>query len=78
VRVVVGSILTTVKEGDMVDRADELGYFAFGRLSHSELEGNEADERFKGDLLLFACLKRGRWNGMRICCRLGERLLRRL
>jgi hypothetical protein len=28
--IVVGSILTTVKEGQMIDRADELGYFAFG------------------------------------------------
>lgn len=26
----VGSILTTVKEGDQIKRGDELGYFAFG------------------------------------------------
>lgn len=29
-RRVVGSIGTTVKEGQMIDRGDELGWFAFG------------------------------------------------
>lgn len=28
--IVVGSIATTVEEGQQVQRADELGYFAFG------------------------------------------------
>jgi phosphatidylserine decarboxylase len=28
---VVGSILTSVEEGQHVNRADELGYFAFGK-----------------------------------------------
>jgi len=30
---VVGSILTSVEEGQHVNRADELGYFAFGKLT---------------------------------------------
>lgn len=29
-RLVVGSILTSVNEGQEVERGDELGYFAFG------------------------------------------------
>jgi phosphatidylserine decarboxylase len=33
---VVGSILTSVEEGQHVNRADELGYFAFGKLTVSD------------------------------------------
>ena len=33
----VGSIYTTVKEGDQVKRGDEFGYFAFGKSSRAML-----------------------------------------
>ena len=35
----VGSILTTVEEGQMIDRADEMGYFAFGMLMRGGRDG---------------------------------------
>ena len=42
----VGSIHTTVEEGQVIDRADEMGYFAFGMLIRKGRE-IEADTNYR-------------------------------
>ncbi len=44
--IVVGSILTTVEEGQMIDRAEEMGYFAFGEPKTSQ-QLSKADGRHR-------------------------------
>ena len=70
----VGSIKTTVEEGDTVKRGQEFGYFAFGELWLLILvlvvEGDSfADERFyiEVDRRLWCCSKRALLSGMKIC-----------
>ena len=72
----VGSIKTTVEEGDTVKRGQEFGYFAFGEscllilILVVVVEGDLwADERFyiEVDRRLWCCLKRAWLSGMRIC-----------
>ena len=52
----VGSILTSVEEGQEVERADELGYFAFGE--SPRLIVSLSLTRVQVDRPLCACLKR--------------------
>jgi hypothetical protein len=60
----VGSILTSVEEGQKIARADELGYFAFGE--HQKfLWGDTANHQV--DLLSCCCSRKVLLSGTKTC-----------